>query len=148
GEWYSCERCEKRFLRKAGTVQRFCSIACASIGKLPESQRRADVRIDRRAAKKIGKDGEIRFAQDRVGQWWEMRHGRPFTRPTVKHCEECGQPFPCRTSRSRRLCSYACEAKEHSRRQRAKRGGKPGAKHLGSDGYMWVYFPEHPRASA
>lgn len=133
----ACERCGGRVLSRSTRKKRFCGKSCATAHHYETKRAR------------FAPDGpRVRNAiQDETGQWWETRHGRPFTRLATGECERCAGLTLFRPSQPKRFCGRPCQAKHHGEQLRLKRGGRPGGKHVGSDGYVWVYFPEHPAAA-
>lgn len=87
-----------------------------------------------------------RVRHDEHGQWW-IRKGSGWDKATAFRCRGCPQIFIGRADLRPQYCGTACQSKAHSAHMRKKRNGQPGGKHVGSDGYVWVYYPEHPNAT-
>jgi hypothetical protein len=141
-----CERCGVPYPSLPSKPRRFCGNRCSNQAKVPEERLRESVVLDS-AVPPLAKRGRPKWAKDVAGQWWELRHGQPWARAAAYSCERCGETFLGRPSKPARFCSWTCASKVRGAGVRAKRDGKPGGKHIGSDGYVWVYFPEHPAAA-
>lgn len=135
----TCECCGEVFLAIKSKKRRFCSNRCSQLG-VPRS---GSPRIATFAA---DAPSQGRARQDTSGQWWEMRGGKPFTRLVASECERCRGLTLSRPSQPKRFCGWGCSRKHHGDYLRSIRNGKPGGKHITKDGYVEVYFPEHPFA--
>ena len=88
--------------------------------------------------------GGTRFKEDETGQWWEIRATGWRTRLSEHKCKVCGQSFWKRPSHPKLHCSRDCGRVSQRKKMLAKRNGQPGGKHVDSQGYVRLYFPEHP----
>jgi len=81
------------------------------------------------------------------GRWQEVtRAGKRRGFLIMKECERCGGEFLTRPDEPKRFCGGTCAGANHGDYLRSLRDGKPGGKHVTKDGYVEVYFPEHPFA--
>jgi hypothetical protein len=142
-----CERCGSAFPSLPSKARRFCGNRCSNLARVPKEHVRDEVALDPAEPAVCGASGQPKWAKDIGGQWWELRRGRPWTRVVTSSCQACGRDFLTRPSEPKAHCSRACGRTSQSATMRAKRGGKPGASHVGQDGYVWTYFPEHPAAT-
>jgi hypothetical protein len=146
GVLVACPQCGVEFPTVGARPRTFCSNHCSNRARQPLVQRRDLAAIDLDTITVVDSN-DPRWGRDARGQWWELRGGKPFTRAERRTCVQCGAEFTARPSSSVQQCSRRCGNQAQGAKLRAKRGGQPGAKHVGHDGYVWVYFPEHPAAT-
>lgn len=82
------------------------------------------------------------------GEWWEFRHGQPFTRAEERTCRVCKNTYRVRRSKANEHCSRACSTVTKGEAARAARGGGPGPGYVDAEGYVRLWWPEHPMANS